>query len=72
MSIAARGVESEDCGSVVLRCAARDMTVQAISADSVNYAIRLDAYAYLARYDFIRPEEYACPGTVTVREGRMP
>ena len=72
MSIAARGVEREDCGSVVLRCAARDMTVQAISADSVNYAIRLDAYAYLARYEFIRPEADACPGTVTVREGRMP
>lgn len=72
VSIAARGVEREDCGSVVLRCAARDMTVQAISADSVNYAIRLDAYAYLARYEFIRPEADACPGTVTVREGRMP
>lgn len=72
VSIAACGVEREDCGNVVLKCAARDMNVQAISCDSVNYTIRLDAYAYLTRYEFIRPEAGVCPGAVTVREGRMP
>ena len=68
VSIAARGVEREDCGSVVLRCAARDMTVQAISADSVNYAIRLDAYAYLARYERVPGHSDCARGTYAVRD----
>lgn len=56
VSIDARGAEFGGCGNVALSCTARDMCVQAISCDSVNYTLRLDAYAYLTRRELI------CPG----------
>ena len=79
--IEAEGVTREDCGEVILHCVARELSVQAASLECINYLIRLDIHAYLARRTLIEisqeedEEEQPAVGPVLVRESgftRMP
>lgn len=72
VSIAACDIERGECGNVVLDCEARDMTVQVLTCDSVNYTLKLDVYAYLTRYELVRPETGGCAANANMCAGRMP
>lgn len=79
-SIDAEGLTREDCGEVVLHCIARELTVQAVSRECVNYLLKLDVHAYLARRALVKleleeEEPEPATGPVLVRETgftRMP
>lgn len=55
---------TEDCGELELECTARDLCVQAASAECVNYVLKLDVRAYLTRRALISlrlEDDCACP-----------
>lgn len=63
LSLDADGLARPNCGEVVLRCEATELTVQATSCECIAYLMKLDVRAYIVRRELIglKLEEDAQP-----------
>lgn len=56
VSLDAPDISRSDCGEIVLRCEAQELTVQATSLECIAYLLKLDVHAYLVRQELIELE----------------
>lgn len=56
VALDAPDISRSDCGEIVFRCEARELTVQATSRECIAYLLVLDVHAYLVRRELIELE----------------